>query len=300
MTRRQAWAEDKVPWNKKLIDIVTPPNINNYFCQIYDKFFKDYILVKPPIKPKDNTDSTNPFIYIGLKNDNNLFGDYVIKVTTINRAEFIDNTPYNRDCVNQFKLYIMSIIANYETAGSTLHKSIHEEIKKGDNFNLQEVVKILDMKPIVPVKPQIAPVKPPPNIDPNILELQIYKEFGIKCTTGKECYNEIADEFYRRNEGIILTRSRDLIRDVYHNVFMYITGSDVPHLGNKEVAYTKCIKDTRTALILLNTELKGHPFTGARTGGFFNIKEMIIIINSIREQVNKSVIIASKQYIEEI
>ena len=299
-TRKQAWAEEKVPWNKTLIDEITPPNINNIFRQIYGKFSNDYLLINhiPEEQVLANPDSGNPYIYIGLKNDNNLFGDY-LKQITFNRGESISNTPYNRNCVNKFKLYIMSIISNYKTGDSSLHKLINEEISKGANFDLQKVVGILGMPPIIPVKPPvIAPqVKGPVIASDDMFELQIYREFGIKCSGGKECYNEIADKFYKYNEKEISTRSRDLIREVYVNVFDYITGSDVPLIG-KEGAYTSCIKKTYNALRDLNVHLK--VFIGARTMAYFNIAKLITIINNIRIEVNKSVNIQSKETIPNI
>ena len=311
MTRRHAWAEDKVPWNTKLIDDTISPNINNYFCQIYNKFFKDYILVNPPIKAKDTPDLTNPLIYIGLKNHNNLFGDYVIKDTTINGAEFIDNTPYNRNCVNQFKLYIMSIIANYKTDKMTLHNLIYDEIKKGADFNLEEVVKILDIplivreKPLTPVKPPPvieAPVKPPLNtlLVDDLFELQIYKEFGVKCTTAGECSKSIAEKFYTLNEGSKLVISNELIRNLYVTIFDYITGGDdlIIAFGNKTSAYITCISKASKALTALNKEL--DDFVGVRTRVDFNIKKLIIGINSIRKEVNKSINVDSLLYIPEI
>ena len=254
MTRRHAWAEDKVPWNTKLIDDTISPNINNYFCQIYNKFFKDYILVNPPIKAKDTPDLTNPLIYIGLKNHNNLFGDYVIKDTTINGAEFIDNTPYNRNCVNQFKLYIMSIIANYKTDGSTLHNLINEEISKGLKFDLQKVVEILGMRPIKPTPvieaPVIAaPAKPPrpgavlnsDNMTDEQIELYIYREFAVKCSLShNECDTDY-DAYYASENGRAASFMPDFIkldalektkktekpiRNIYLNLSEYITGTE--------------------------------------------------------------------------
>ena len=303
MTRRHAWAEDKVPWNTKLIDDTISPNINNYFCQIYNKFFKDYILVNPPIKAKDTPDLTNPLIYIGLKNHNNLFGDYVIKDTTINGAEFIDNTPYNRNCVNQFKLYIMSIMANYKTDGSTLHNLINAEISKGLEFDLQKVVSILRMPPIIPVKPPIAPVKPPPLntlLVGDLFKLEIYKEFGVKCTTAGECSKSIAEKFYTLNEGSKLVISNELIRNLYVTIFDYITGGDdlIIAFGNKTSAYITCIGKASKALTALNKEL--DDFVGVRTRVDFNIKKLIIGINSIRKEVNKSINVDSLLYIPEI
>jgi hypothetical protein len=300
--------EDK-PWNTKAIEGKTTRgevDINSIFNNIVKVLLASYkakYKQTPEQVATEQADSVNPHIYIGLKkNDDLLFGDIIKNPPQVD-GFVIDNTPYNRNFINKSKLYIMSIISNYKTGDSSLHKLINAEISKGANFDLQKIVKILGMPPIIPVKAPVKPLRPVISSE-NMLELQIYKEFGVKCTTNKECYNDIANKFYKlnknENENEITKASRDLIRNFYVTIFDYITGSDdlISTFGNKDAAYNTCMNKALNALKELNKEL--HDFIGARTMIDFNIKKLIIGINSIRKKINESLYITLDKYIPEI
>jgi hypothetical protein len=302
-TRKIAWANSnsnsntRKVWNTKAIEGKTTRgevDINSIFNNIVKALLASY---KYTQTTEQQIDTVNPHIYIGLKkNDELLFGDVIVRPPQ-GDGYVIDNTPYNRNFVNKCKLYIMSIMANYKYGDTSLHKSINDEINNGPEFNVDVIRRILDIP--VPEKPPVICKKPV--IEPELmLELQIYKEFGVKCTTAKECYNDIADKFYELNKDEIRTRSRELIRNLYVTIFDYITGSDdlISAFGNKETAYTTCMNKAFNALTELNKE--AHDFIGARTKIDFNIKKLITGINSIRKKINESLYIKSTSYINDI
>jgi hypothetical protein len=240
------------------------------------------------------------YIYIGLIDQNGvIFGHNSIpKTQGINSKLFILDTPYNRRHINKFKLHIMSIMANYTLKnGHTLLTDLDTPIKALD---IPKIIEILEIK-----EDSTLAVKPPPTPLQNddIIELYIYREFGIKCSGGKECYNEITDNFYKLNEGTIpnlKSSNNELIRNLYVNIFDYITGSEVPTIGNKESAYTSCIMKTHKSITDLNSKLNKDEFIGSRTKYYFNIKKLIMRINIIRIEVNKSVNIKSTEKIPDI
>ena len=278
------------------IDILT---INTYFYNFFMFYLKKYNL-----QYEKNIGGTPKYIYIGFiepETTNIIFG------TTDLEREFgsagdnkltIQDNDTNRSLVNQCKLYIMSIMANYDIEKNGKDTNIYKEFEPLLNpLKMPEIIDLLKIEAVV-CKP------PPPPVfkvnDEIMLELQIYKEFGVKCTTAKECYNDIADKFYEYNKDEIRSRSRDLIRNLYVTIFDYITGSDdlISAFGNKESAYTTCMNKAFNALTELNKEL--HDFIGARTKIDFNIKKLIIGINSIRQPINESLNIKSTSYIKEI
>jgi hypothetical protein len=303
--------EDK-PWNTKAIEGKTTRgevDINSIFNNIVKVLLSSYkAKYKQTLEEKatEQTDTINPHIYIGLKkNDDLLFGGVIVNPPQ-GDGFVIDNTPYNRNFINNSKLYIMSIMANYKTDGSTLHNLINAEISKGLEFDLQKVVSILRMPPIIPVKPPIAPVKPPPLntlLVGDLFKLEIYKEFGVKCTTAGECSKSIAQSFYILNEGYISVISNELIRNLYVTIFDYITGSDdlISAFGNKKTAYITCRGKASKALTAF-TSLNKMDFVGVRTKVDFNIKKLIIGINDIRKDVNEYINVEANEdeYIKEI
>jgi hypothetical protein len=286
--------------------IKSPDSINTDFANSFKYYFDT-------LKVRTNyifTEYVDDLLFIGLIENDIIFGttvkqidDGLVKQLNLITVLYIKLTDDNVKLVNQFKLYIMSIMANYPIQKDS---NIYKQIKPLLNpLKMPEIMKILDIKPDVPVcKPPPALPPPPPKVNDEIMfELQIYKEFGIKCSGGKECYNEITDNFYKFNEGEIpnlKSSNNELIRNIYVNIFDYITGSEVPTIGSKDYAYTTCITKTHKSITDLNEKLKKDEFIGARTRSYFNISKLVKHINIIRIEVNKSVKIDIKQYIPEI
>ena len=284
-----------------------PNSINQDFADSFKYYFQEL-----NVKIDYNLSDEEDLIFIGLIDKDTLFGTTVkqsnggiVKDIHLKTALYINFNDYNVKYVNQFKLYIMSIMANYPIQKDS---NIYKQIKPLLNpLKIPEIMKILSVEQVAPVCKPAPALPPPPPVatvnDEIMFELQIYKEFGIKCSGGKECYNEITDNFYKFNEGAIpnlKSSNNELIRNIYVNIFDYITGSEVPTIGSKDYAYTTCITKTHKSIKDLNEKLKKDEFIGARTKSYFNISKLVKHINIIRIEVNKSVKIDVNQYIPEI
>ena len=294
--------EDK-PWNTKAIDGKTTRgevDINSIFNNIVKILLASYkakYKQTPEQVATEQPDSVNPHIYIGLKkNDDLLFGGVIVNLPQ-GDGFVIDNTPYNRNFINKSKLYIMSIISNYKTDGSTLHKLINAEISKGANFDLQKVVGILGMPPIIPVKAPPPPVIEAPVISSDdMFELDIYREFAVKCSNSGECANYDAEykimldtiperklimpQFKLINqEKSLVKRPNGTIRNLYVFIAEYITGTE--GAGSDPItAILEAVKE------IIESSTKKE-FFGFKTSKIFDINRLILKLIEIRELVRK-------------
>ena len=286
----------------------------NIFCV---KLFKHYLRNNLLNKQLNNTPSNNKKIFIGFNKSNTyIFGNNDIPIAdtiTIDQALFIDDIPINRTYVNQFKLYIMSIMADYPIQKDGKNTNIYKEITTLLNpLKIQDIMELLgiDALPapappaaLPPAPPAALPPAPPPVSkvnDDDMLELYIYREFGIKCILNGECFKLIDSKFYTNNPNITRNSLNESpFRDLYVNMFEYITGSE-GSLISKEKGLLSCVDKIDIALknfkkILINV----HVFKGPRTNHEFNVIKLIIRINIIRKEVNSSVGITGQHHINE-
>lgn len=275
--------------------IKKPETINQDFASLFK-----YYLSSNDIK-KDNfltvNDDDVDIIYIGLKeNENIIFGDIIKQyrdglIIEIKFKELlhIKNTPENINFVNQFKLHMMSIMANYTLNGHKLLIELNDPIKKLD---YSAIMKLLEIKEVPVVKPPPAPLQ-----NDDMLELYIYREFGIKCILKGECYKSIETKFFQNNPNIQRNKLKEsTFRDLYVNLFDYITGSEIS-VFSKEKGLLSCVEKIDVALKDLKIILTEYVFNGARTNYKFNIKTLITCMNNIRVKVNASLEITGGYHI---
>jgi len=309
--------EDK-PWNTKAIDGTTlmgQVDINLFFNRIVKALLSSYngtYKQTPDEKATEQRDTENPHIYIGLKKYNILFGD-IIQNTRQGDNFVIDNTPYNRNFINNSKLYIMSIMANYKTDGSTLHNLINAEISKGLKFDLQKVVEILGMRPIKPTPvieaPVIAaPAKPPrpgavlnsDNMTDEQIELYIYREFAVKCSLSHQECDIDYDSYYASPDGRLASSMPDFIslvelektkktdkpiRNIYVNLSEYITGTEGGQLISIGEPIDKVITALNSLYFFYKDKEKATQFYAFNTPIIFNLNKLIEISIRIRNRV---------------
>lgn len=266
------------------IDIV---KINDSFCQLFLFFLKTQNLQYE--KTKISVDKK--YIYTGFIDPitHIIFGssDITDKPTTLIQVT-IDDTPLNRQLVNQFKLHMMSIMANYTLQGGT---TLYERINPLLNpLKIPDIMKVLEIKE-VPVVPQVV------KVNDDMLELYIYREFGIKCILKGECYKSIETKFFQNNPNIQRNKLKEsTFRDLYVNLFDYITGSEIS-VFSKEKGLLSCVEKIDVALKDLKIILTENVFNGARTNYNFNIKTLITCMNNIRVKVNASLEITGGYHI---
>jgi hypothetical protein len=282
----------------KLIDPdkIDITQVNSYFYKLFMFYLIQHELQYEKIITKDPT-----YIFIGLieqEERNIIFGTRNLNReigSAVSNKLTIDDTPSNIKLVNQFKLYIMSIMANYTLSnGNTLFKDLDAPIKALDIPKIIEILEITEIKEDATVS-----VKPPPPQNDDMLELHIYKEFGIKCILKGECYKNIDEKFFKNNPTIKRGALKEsTFRDLYVNLFEYITGSEIS-VFSKEKGLLSCVEKIDVALKDLKTILTGDEFNGPRTSYKFNIKTLIPHINKIRGVVNKSLEITGGYHINE-
>ncbi len=283
--------------NKKLLGgagLNKPSPINIEFNKIIYIFILDK-LGGDGFDPKpDSPDDKTEYIYTGLSHvDSNIvFGDVIGSKVLVTHKEL--KTDKNREIINKFKLHIMSIMANYPIKLVTKDSYVYKEITPLLNpINIPKIMDILKIPAIV------KPVAPPASnlSDNDMLELNIYKEFGIKCILKGECYKYIEGKFFHNNPTIKRNQLKDsTFRDLYVNLFDYITGSEIS-VFSKEKGLLSCVEKIDVALKDLKPLLTEYVFNGARTNYKFNIKTLIKCMNDIRVKVNTSLEITGGYHI---
>jgi hypothetical protein len=204
---------------------------------------------------------------------------------------YIENNDTNIIVVKKFKLHIMSIMANYTLSnGHTLFTDLGDPINKLD---LPTIIKILEIKEDEKAAPVLPPPTPPLQND-DMIELQIYREFGVKCTLARECHNKIKDNFFKNNNIKEHDSTMDEhIRNLYVNAFDYITGSEMalPMIKSKDKVLLDGIGYIEKAIIAIYEKLnKDKYFNGARTNIRFDITTILSYFDKIRKnQVNTSI-----------
>ena len=295
-------------FNKKLMGgaaMLDPDKLNNNFAQIFLSY-----LTKTNEKTEKNKLGTSKYIYIGFHdiNDILIFGTTDIDnkpTTTTNKTSStnqltIDDTPKNRILINKFKLYIMSIMANYKINDTNLYKKLEPLISP--DINVPEIMNILE--PDVPVcKPAPAVPPPPPKVnDDDMLELNIYREFAVKCTTQfstsscvkydndyKSYWNIKSnphkiefDKIITEGNKSAFTNARpqlfkrdEQFRNLYVNMFEYITGTE----GNNS-GFEYIIISLRYLKFISN-----DTFYGFKSELKINIDKLVSMLNLLRDKV---------------
>ncbi len=308
--------EASAPWNSQLLQHTigssTTGDINILFDRSYKNFLRSY-QVKYPMSSEETKEPSDRFIFTGLKiNDNILFGDLVNSADDGQNCTDINNS-YHRKVVQMFKLYIMSIISNYPYKGTTSHQLINAEINNGKKFNLQAVKDILDVPVIQP--PAIPPVKPsrPPMSSDDSLELQIYREFGVKCPSDHACMTydgkyyanykklfpnfvfndknktepDLGDIIERRGRGNVEFNPDIQLRNLYVNIEEYITGNEGATAGfNKFIKFYKITVALRYIKKYTETDLfYGINIKEPLKPLIIDMNKLIDIVRSLRERV---------------
>jgi hypothetical protein len=266
-------------------------SINQDFADSFKYYFQEL-----KVRMDYNVSDEEDLIFIGLIDKDTLFGTTVkqstggiVKYIHLKTALYINFKDDNVKRINQFKLYIMSIMANYPLQGGN---SLYTKITPLLNpLKISEIMKILDIPEDIKAS---LPVKPPPLQNYDLLTLNIYREFGVKCTLdGGECHGKIKDDFINKNQP--LTREpiiEGYIRDLYVNVFDYITGSEMPIklVMNRKQAIQKSINNIEKAISYIYDKMNNSlTFIGARTSVKFEFKTLLQIFNIIRKDVNNSI-----------
>lgn len=298
--------------NKKMLGgaamLVDRDKLNNDFAQI----FLSYLTIHKE-QPDKNILGTSKYIYIGLCdiNDILIFGTTDIDnkpTTTTNKTSStnqltIDDKPNNRILINKFKLYIMSIMANYKINDTSLYKKLEPFISP--DIKMPEIMKILSVEPLPVCKPAPALPPPPPVAkvnDDDMLELNIYREFGVKCTTQfstsscvkydndyKSYWNNKSNpykiEFDKNitevnkstftNARPQLFKREEQFRNLYVNMFEYITGTE----GNNS-GFEYIIISLRYLKFISN-----DIFYGFKSELKINIDKLVSIVNKLRDKV---------------
>ena len=289
-----------------MLDIDTD-KLNNDFAQIFLSY-----LTKTNEKPEKNRLGTNKYIYIGFHdiNDILIFGTTDIDnkpTTTTNKTSStnqltIHDTPNNRILINKFKLYIMSIMANYKIKDTSLYKTLEPLISPV--INMPEIMKILSVEPLPVCKPTLPP-PPPPVVkvnDDDMLELNIYREFAVKCTTQfstsscvkydndyKSYWNNKSNPHKIDFDKIItevnksaftyarpqLFKRDEQFRNLYVNMFEYITGTE----GNNS-GFEYIIISLRYLKFISN-----DTFYGFKSELKINIDKLVSMLNLLRDKV---------------
>lgn len=202
-------------------------------------------------------DTTKQYIYIGLITNTDKTGNYIsfgkeiseneVSEKKVPRDFLIPNSHVNRMCIYYIGWYFFDIL--YPKArDSALTGTIKGWIKENKPTTKTVTVTVTApaakcppppepaAKPAAEAEPPLA-AKPAPCIQimsaDDKLELDIYREFSVKCSSGKgECikYNE---KYTKTNafidEALLkkLTDSKQFpIRDLYVNMMEYITGNE--------------------------------------------------------------------------
>ena len=171
-------------------------SINQDFADSFKYYFQEL-----KVRMDYNVSDEEDLIFIGLIDKDTLFGTTVkqstggiVKYIHLKTALYINFKDDNVKRINQFKLYIMSIMANYPLQGGN---SLYTKITPLLNpLKISEIMKILDIPEDIKAS---LPVKPPPLQNYDLLTLNIYREFGVKCTLdGGECHGKIKDDFINK------------------------------------------------------------------------------------------------------
>jgi hypothetical protein len=288
--------------------------INNNFRDLFMLYLSNQ-------EPKLNYDkgiitSSKGTIYVGFNDTvtKDTFG-IIRKVGDIkdtnceNIKNYIVDTTLNKSLVNQCKLYIMSNIANYTLSnGHTLFTDLDEPIKALD---IPKIIEILEVKEDEKAAPVLSPVSKVN--DDDMLELQIYREFGVKCTTQfstSSCFKydeEYKDYWIKKanpnkidfkkvlsddekqkitGAGAKLFKQPEQLRNLYVNMFEYITGTEGNNSGFETIRY---------ALHYLKM-ISNNTFYGFKSGLIINIDKLIDIVNKIRNNVIDRQLIKNNPY----
>ena len=270
--------------NKKLMGGVSLDIIdhNKNFYNLFINFLETILQYNTSAIQKLFKSDGNPKIFVGFIDTIDkveiLFGTVAVTYPRSNTT-FIDNTEDNKELVNKFKFYMMSIMSNYSIKKDGIDTTIYNEIKKllHSNNQISKIAELLQIEPPSPeckpppspeCKPPPAPEckPPPPKVnDDDMLELHIYKEFGIKCILKGECHKNIDEKFFNNNPTIKRNGLKEsTFRDLYVNLFEYITGSEIS-VFSKEKGLLSCVEKIDVALKDLKTILTGGVFNGPRT-----------------------------------
>lgn len=297
--------------NKKLMGGVNTDIIdhNKNFYNLFINFLKTILHYDTSaIKNLFHRDG-KPKIFVGFIDSTTdkveiLFGTVTVPLSN---TTFIDDIEPNKDLINKFKLYMMSIMSNYSIKKDGIDTTIYNEIKEllHSNNQISKIGELLKIEPPAPEckpppLPECKPSPPPPKVnDDDMLELHIYKEFGIKCILKGECHKNIDEKFFNNNPTIKRNGLKEsTFRDLYVNLFEYITGSEIS-VFSKEKGLLSCVEKIDVALKDLKTILTGGVFNGPRTKYPFNIKTLITHINKIRVKVNESLEITGGYHIND-
>jgi len=279
---------------------------NSHFVKLFNFYAKTH---SNPDKPYDepyvniSKSFTGEGIYIG-------FYDELHKITfgsVLDFAKTTTHTSFNHETlfyititdkgniiVNKFKLYIMSVIANYNMDGQkSLYDILKEPINKYTD-DTTEIKGILSMKPVnappesvnAPPEPVNAPPEPvkaltPSQSDDDILELMIYREFGVKCANRGQClkYDEKYGLLLESTTGIKnFDASKWYIFNIYNNIFEYISGTE----GGTS-SFIKII----TSFDYIYNQSKKNEYYGFNTKKTFNIIKLLLKIKEIRKKVRE-------------
>ena len=301
--------------NKKMMggaaqapDPYSVSKFNIHFVKFFNFYATNHLTTSYSTYDKITNSFTGKGIYIGFYEELRkiTFGSVLDFAKTTKQKSLPDDplyyitiTPESTIVVNKFKLYIMSVMANYNMDGQ---KSLYDRLQAPINTYSNDpnvIMKELNMELVkAPPKPVNAPPDPvnalgPSQSDDDILELNIYKEFGVKCTLdGGECHGKIKDDFIIKNNLTKHTKIEGYIRDLYVNVFDYITGSEIPIklVTNRTQAIQKSITNIEKAISYIYKQMKKSPtFIGARTELRLEFNTLLKIFNLIRKDVNKSI-----------
>ena len=280
-------------------------NDNTHFRHIFKHYFNHFNI-------KSGTPIENRFIYIGLHEEiisdppkYVIFGMNNIKEQergSIDPILFIADTDYNRLVINGFKIYIMALISN-GTTDTTFFDNIFPLIWKGTETLTNEgnALQYSSHDTNAFIEDLLKKVKTPElNIsgimdsltikeDDDMLELHIYREFGIECIQNEGssessrakvslCVSNSKSYFKNKEllkEGIIA--KNDIIFDLYKNMLMCITDHSLftPTKINEIYSNFKYIEDIFK---------KKDTFYGINTSRIFNISDIFRISNIIRNR----------------
>ena len=281
-------------------------NNNTHFMHIFKHYFNH-------LNNHSGTPIEHTFIYIGLHEEiissdppkYVIFGMNNIKEQergSIDPILFIADTDYNRLVINGFKIYIMALISN-GTTDTTFFDNIFPLIWKGtetltnegtalqyrhhdNNESMDKLLKKVDTPELnISGIMDFLTIKE----DDDMLELRIYREFGIECIQNEGssessrakvslCVSNSKSYFKNKEllkEGIIA--KNDIIFDLYKNMLMCITDHSLftPTKINEIYSNFKYIEDIFK---------KKDTFYGINTSRIFNISDIFRISNIIRNR----------------